>query len=670
MQENENQEERMEEASTVDPKKAAILIGGVVAVLLAVFTAMYLFTDKTKASSGAGGMAVITPDRIEKISDEVSEQVLDTLGTDILTDLISKSVTEELTEEKIRKIISDTNLELNQPDEELLRGMIDEMLSEAGISGDGLLSEKQKDYIKLTVDKILKQSLSSISITQLLTDEEKRLLVEELKQELSVMLRQQIPDGTYQLTQQDLAKIRESLNLESLVQSAVSTVTVRQMEKLKSEIISNISKSVKAPVKGKDYFTDAEIRAIQDKVLKKAVEETLGQVENLSSRISEVKLSVSRLTKQVQELKAMDQDHSDDVEQLLERIREINDSIAHINAITKELTGAVAVSGINLEQVSGSGSDIHASGVPAQGLTIAQFVDILAGNDQVYTGAIQDLNQVVKQLKDKDLEQDTAFGKSVRELEATLNNNGKEMDDVRLQLEKNDRDLKQQLETGDRELKQQYEQGDQELKTRLEKQNEELKQQLETEQKERKETDANLRSQSDATLELIGEKEQAGKIEGDNIFEKIGSIVRILSSDGIDGLMRVLKDTGGAGTLEEGIEHINTDLTDARVRVGELEKERWYSNLTLLAKDAPEDSKGFVCRESGSSYVYQIPLVTEGDGIDLGMDDTAVVVDFQKPDRLPSDVAFSVNGNDLLITFTSQPSRNIKIVSIHVYKEK
>ncbi len=505
------------------------------------------------------------------------------------------------------------------------------MLSEAGISGDGLLSEKQKDYIKLTVDKILKQSLSSISITQLLTDEEKRLLVEELKQELSVMLRQQIPDGTYQLTQQDLAKIRESLNLESLVQSAVSTVTVRQMEKLKSEIISNISKSVKAPVKGKDYFTDAEIRAIQDKVLKKAVEETLGQVENLSSRISEVKLSVSRLTKQVQELKAMDQDHSDDVEQLLERIREINDSIAHINAITKELTGAVAVSGINLEQVSGSGSDIHASGVPAQGLTIAQFVDILAGNDQVYTGAIQDLNQVVKQLKDKDLEQDTA---------------------------------------GDRELKQQYEQGDQELKTRLEKQNEELKQQLETEQKERKETDANLRSQSDATLELIGEKEQAGKIEGDNIFEKIGSIGRILSSDGIDGLMRVLKDTGGAGTLEEGIEHINTDLTDARVRVGELEKERWYSNLTLLAKDAPEDSKGFVCRESGSSYVYQIPLVTEEDGIDLGMDDTAVVVDFQKPDRLPSDVAFSVNGNDLLITFTSQPSRNIKIVSIHVYKEK
>ena len=107
---------------------------------------------------------------------------------------------------------------------------------------------------------------------------------------------------------------------------------------------------------------------------------------------------------------------------------------------------------------------------------------------------------------------------------------------------------------------------------------------------------------------------------------------------------------------------------DARERVGELEKEKWFSDLVLLAE--PEGANGYTYQESGSAYVYQIPLVTEKDQIDLSADDTSVVVHFTKPDRLPSNVALSTSGNALLISFTNRPTRNIHITSIHVYKEK
>ena len=169
---------------------------------------------------------------------------------------------------------------------------------------------------------------------------------------------------------------------------------------------------------------------------------------------------------------------------------------------------------------------------------------------------------------------------------------------------------------------------------------------------------------------MIGDAEDAGKVEGDTIFQKIGSIIKILSKDGISGLFEALQGIGGAETVEEGMENLHSGVTDAQSRVGELEKEKWLSNITLLAQPQQEGASGYMYQESGSAYVYQIPLVTEEDPIRLEDEDTSIVVEFKKPGRLPSNVALSTSGNALLLSFANKPTRNIDIVSIHVYKEK
>jgi DNA-binding beta-propeller fold protein YncE len=118
------------------------------------------------------------------------------------------------------------------------------------------------------------------------------------------------------------------------------------------------------------------------------------------------------------------------------------------------------------------------------------------------------------------------------------------------------------------------------------------------------------------------------------------------------------------------MENLHTDLQDARSRVGELEKEKWLSNITLLAEPYQEGSSGYTYQESGSAYVYQIPLVTDADQIALSDDDTAIVIHFTQPGRLPSNAALSTSGNNLLVSFANKPTRRIDITSIHVYKEK
>lgn len=654
MQENENQYGQ----DVAGRRKVILIITGILMLLAAVCIVIFLLRDKTKASTGTGGTAVIAPDRIGQISDEVSEQVLDTLLAGILTDMVKNSVKEELTEDKIYKIVSNGDVEVIQIGDAQLRALIAKMLEDLGISGDGILSDAQQEAIRLAVDQMLQESLSNISVTQLLTEEEKKQLEDRLKRELSKLLQEQVKNSTYKLTDEDLSKIKNSLHLENLVKSTVNQITRQQLTKLETNIINRMKKSVKTPVKGVDYLTDAEIKSIQETIQKKVGREVLKQIESLASKMNDVKEAVSVLKKQVAQLQKQDKEQSSDIIKLQKSVTEINASIKYINSVTKELTGAINISGSSLEKVSGTGSEILSAKVSVSNMTIAEFVDILAGNDKVYTGAIQELNKIVGQLQEENGRQDEAFGKSLTELKDSLGENGKELEDVREKLAQSGETFQKQLEKTSEDLKKQ-----------LEQQSGLFREQLESERQARQEADENLQKKTDETNALIGDKAQAGKIEGNTIFEKIGAIVKILSLEGIEGLRNALKGIGGAETVEDGIRNIQTGMEASDARINELEKEKWYSDITLLAQ-GQEGNSGYHCQESGSAYVYQIPLITEDDNIRLEEDDTAIVVTFREPGRLPSNVAFSTSGSDLFITFTNKPTRNIEIVSIHVYKEK
>lgn len=662
-------------------KKIMFLAAGILVVLAAVILAFWLFTDRTDASAGNGEAVRITPERIERISSDVSEQVLDTLRADILADMVGDAVTKELTKEKIYKIASENGIEMTAIGDEDLKSVIKELLAEMAVSGDGVLEDGQKKIIQRAVDEALQETLADMDISGGLSGTDRQQIEESLKKELSEMIRNQIQNSSYQFSDQDIERLKRSLNIQSLVNGTVNTAVKQQLEKMKSDILASVKKSVKTPVKGKDYFTDADIKSIQDKVLDTANKELAKQIQSVTSKISEVKSSVSTLTEQVGELKTLDKKKSAELDKLQESITKINTSIQHINEVTEQLTAAITISGSNLEKVTGSGSDIKSSKVSASDLTIAQFVDILAGNGQVYTGAIQELNKIIGQLKDENTKQDEEFDKSLKELESSLGDNGKKLEESKAALEQSDKELKDQMDRQEEdfqqkmeeEQKQREEEDAQEQKQREEADAQEQTQREEADTKEqaqREEADEELQKQLDAVNELAGQPEEAGKIEGETIFQKIGSIVSILSKDGLDGLFEVLQNIGGAQTVEEGMDHLNTDLTDARTRVGELEKEKWLSNITLLAQAQQDSISGYAYQESGSAYVYQIPLVTEEDRIQLSDDDTSIVVEFKKPGKLPSNVALSVSGNVLLIAFTNRPSRNIDIVSIHVYKEK
>ncbi len=739
----------------IDYRKVAVLVAGVLLALAAIIITVCLFVKRTDASTEKEIVA-LTPERIEEISDEVGDRVLDTLSTGVLADMVARSVKEEVSGEKIYDAISQSGGQIALVSEGELQAMIEDMLLSLGINGTDVFTKEQKASIKRMVAKAMQDYLSGADVTQLLADEEKQRLKGEMEEELLAVLRPLIENSSYQLRDEDIAAIQGSLDLDKIVSDRDGSLSKQQLEKLKTEIMKEVQKSVDAQVKGADYLSGDEIETIQERVLEKAGEEMRSQIQSLTDKIKEVKTSVSGLAVKVKDLKQLDKSNANDLTKLQGSVKEINASIRNISSVTEELTKAVNVTGNGLTKVTGTGSKVKSDKVSANKMTVAEFVDILAGNDNAYTGAIQELDKIVGSLREENAKQDSQLQKCVTELGESLNDSNTELDDVRKRMESSNKDLKEQLEQGNRQLKEQLdqdnqqlkeqsEQGDEQLKEQLDNGDKELKKQLdesgkqlkeqldadkkalkeqsdendrqlkeqldasdkelkgqldagdkelkeqldagdrqlkehmdkqtdalqktlETEQQERKDADEGLQSQVDATDAMIGDGQDAGKVEGETIFQKIGAIVKILSKDGLAGFLDTLKGIGAA-TVEEGVANLNTDLTDARTRVSELEKEKWYSNITLLAQPT-EGASGYTYLESGSAYVYQIPLISESDQIDLNDDRTAIVVEFKKPGRLPSNVAFSTSGNDLLITFTNKPSRNIEITSIHVYKQK
>ena len=710
------QQEGEYEYGEIDKKKVAFAVLALFAVLAAVVAVIYLCTDKTKASTEVG-TAVISPERIQQISDEISEDVLDTIRTEILADMVSQSVEKELTGERIYETVTEPGSEVRKLAKKEIRTVAKEFVSKelaskkrsskergskeqakeealsekqtlpggqdlregAGESGSEALTEKQKAEIRSMLDQSITAALASVDVNRTLSAQEKNAMMEQLRQRLSKDLQSQLQNSSAKWTSQDLEKIKNSLHIEKLVKSSVKSMTDKEIEKLSKQMAAKLEKNIKSS--SKNYLTKAQAEKLQEKILKQAAKELIVKTEELSENINLVKSSVNELTARILELKTWNDEKTADLSTMQHDIQEINRLITEINSVTKELTKSIMVVNKDLEKVTADGSALQSQKASTANMTVAEFVDVLAGNDKAYTAAIQELNKLVGELKEENKNQDTAFEKSVKELEQSLNKNGEELEQFKIQQEKKDeewdRQMQQQTQQQGSQLKDQAQKQEQQLKDQAQRQEQQLKDQaqkqeqmLKEEQKIREEEDKKLQSRVDETNALIGDKETAGKIEGDTIFEKIGSIVKILSSNGLSGLLDALKNVGGAKTLEEGVTNIHTDLTDARARVGELEKEKWLADITLLADASTEKENAYAYQESGSAYAYQIPLVTEQDQIDLDDASTAIVIDFKSPDKLPSHAAFSTSSDSLFITFTNKPARNIEIVSIHVYKQR
>ena len=113
-------------------RKTMFLAAGILVILAALIIVVFLFRDRTNASTGNGDVS-ITGERMEQIADDVGDRVMDSLKKDVLADLVRETAAKELTKEKIYKILADSNADVVAIGDEELSVVIKKMLELPGI---------------------------------------------------------------------------------------------------------------------------------------------------------------------------------------------------------------------------------------------------------------------------------------------------------------------------------------------------------------------------------------------------------------------------------------------------------------------------------------------------------------------------------------------------------
>lgn len=365
-----------------------------------------------------GQKSVLADTFIDNVSAKTISEMEDELAAGISQVMIREAVETQLSSEAIKEMIRQ-NIG-NAITEEQLNTITETVLSEISSSvvktvPQDYLTDNQRAEVKKMISEAVTENLGDADVDSI-TEEDiksvKEQIYESLKGTVSSMIQENIKNYSYTLSESDIENITNKINVEDVVKKVVEEETVvseADLSKLQQDITANIKDSIRTPVAGVDYLTASEVTAIEDSAAKKASQTVSTELTGVKNNLNTVQTSVSSMNSQISTLSAKVQSlenaggnsvSDQDVQDLKNAVATINRNISDINTAAGALAGKVDITNGYLRRITANNGSIdEAEVVDTSGMSIAEFVNVLAGNDIEYTTAINQLYSYVTQLQ-------------------------------------------------------------------------------------------------------------------------------------------------------------------------------------------------------------------------------------------------------------------------------
>lgn len=416
-------------------KMIAAGVGSAAIIAVAGFSYLY--------SSSKHVAVVMADDYIQEVAGEVSDAVVNTLSESTVRKMIDKCVVEQFNQEEISKIITnaiDGGMTATEVDN--LAETIQTHLSKMDMDESILFSDAQKNYINTQAYNIANDVLSGITLNGSFSDSDYSALANKVQQLVvrnidfeKILSEQGYYGGSSATTVQNLVNTPA---FESALQDAIKSATAGsgiggtaavnnvQLTSIKNEILRTVQAGVKngrdgadgrqgaqgaqgltgaagkdgkdgvTPTKGVDYFTQAEIASIESAAATKAGDVVNTKIQNVTNQLTTNESSLKNLVTQVTNLKtdvtnvtnkvtSAGVTSSDDINRLNQSISSINSNINAIESNANSLKNSVRVKKTSLSVLQADGSEKI---VDTTGMAMADFVDLLAGNNGTFTNVL------------------------------------------------------------------------------------------------------------------------------------------------------------------------------------------------------------------------------------------------------------------------------------------
>lgn len=386
-----------------------------------------------------GQKSVLADTFVDNVSAKTISEVEDELAAGISQDVIGEALKKQISMATIKDLIR-KNLGDAITDEQMAV-IADNVISELSASvaetvPQDYLTDGQKAQVKTMITEVISKNLGNTDVNDISEadiEAVKSEVYNSLSETLSAMVQENIKNYSYSLSETDIEKITEKVNVEDVVKKVVEEETVikdADLAKLKSDIASSVKDSIKTPVAGIDYLTADELSAIQNSAASKAsqlVSSELTDIKNnlqtLQNSISSMDSKLSTLSAKVKELESSGDNSasSQDVATLKSTVNTINQNITDINTASGALAGAINIKNNFLRRLTAkNGSIDKVEVVDTSSMTIAEFVSVLSNNEVEYTTAINQLYNYVAQLQEFVGGNFTTLSRNVASLQADM----------------------------------------------------------------------------------------------------------------------------------------------------------------------------------------------------------------------------------------------------------
>lgn len=435
-------------------KKTAISIVVIICMIISLAVPLAYFISR-------GQKAIIAEAFVKEMSDDITTQTLDSLQNEMSTEMVEQLINQILTEEKMNQLVTDSmSKQLKEGDSNELTVILKEYIKEQVKRYTSVFTKEQTEAIQNMIQDTLYLELNNLEVNNI-SDALMAKIEANIRKSFTGELKQYIDDS---IATMDLTTLKERLNIEAVVNQVISDQKIidqSDITALKETILQELEKSTETPKKGIDYFTEEDIRSIEEGAADIAVNQINSaltvikeDVSTLKSNVSSIESSINSLNSQLTALKGTGSE-TFSLADAQNSITTINTSITEINSTVETIGNAINVHNSWLHRVTAKNGTIDSvENVDTSNMTIAEFVGILSGNQKEYTTAIQQLNIMLLDLEKELADTNATFSQQIATVNQSITDLSNHVDasDEKLQAEitKNVAALGQQItETAD-----------------------------------------------------------------------------------------------------------------------------------------------------------------------------------------------------------------------------
>lgn len=368
---------------------------------------------------------MLSDEFIESVSAKTLEEMKKDLQNSTSNNILKELVASEVFSEEFNKVLADTVGEeyIQEISDRVLEHITDKVIEQSNNDLSQFIEKQEvaEEITKIITNEIGDKDIHNVNAKDL--EKVKNSIYEKIKSTLNEYITNSSSDYSYELSEEDLMKIINSVKSENSSKDETK-------QTVSKGVITSLKSTLKSPLISVDPLGGTEAENIGNQAATTAGTEAFKQLTDLTNKIESIKSNSAELTTKVNALESLVK--KQDLSHIQSNITNITTSIKEINTIANDLASKIDIRNKSLFKIKGD----KVVKLNTSKMTIAEFVGVLSSNQDAYTEMLDKLESYIEKVDVTSSSNYVQLATGIADLEAGLTLSNSSIADLTTSLSK------------------------------------------------------------------------------------------------------------------------------------------------------------------------------------------------------------------------------------------